>query len=124
MVWTQSLRNRLHIRARNGFGGVGFLIKQKLLEIYEIIALDNDVDGVLWLHLKAKLPGDETILICVCYLPPDGSTRTTDPGEFFDHLITQLYLHQHLGKVVVILIVVVVHRGTMWRELTLNQRDM
>ena len=80
------------------------------------------------LHLKAELPGDESIVICVCYLPPDGSTRTTDPGELFDQLLTQLYLHQHLGNVVICgdFIVVVVPRPTtsMWRELTLYQRVM
>ena len=37
------------------------------------------------------------INVCVCCLPPDGSSRHIDPNEFFSNLLSQIYLYQDSG---------------------------
>ena len=34
---------------------------------------------------------------CVCYLPPDNTTRRVDPHEFYDNLVSQIYMYQNQG---------------------------
>ena len=39
-----------------------------------------------------------TINICVCYLPPEESSRRVNPHGFYDTLITQIYQYQDNGN--------------------------
>ena len=45
--WFGLNRKLIHINARKGSGGVGFLIKNDLLEIYDINILNKEHEGIL-----------------------------------------------------------------------------
>ena len=68
---------------------MGFLIKTKTLELYEPRILDHSQDGLLWMKLKDA--PELGIIMCVCYLPPEGSSRGNSAQEFYDRQLTQLY---------------------------------
>ena len=36
--------------------------------------------------------------LCVCYLPPEGSSRYVNVDEFFDTLLTKVYQYQNMGQ--------------------------
>ncbi|VDI22790.1 Hypothetical predicted protein [Mytilus galloprovincialis] len=46
----------------------------------------------------------KTFCICVCYLPPKGSTRTNDPEQFYSDLTRQVYMYQNLGKLYILVV--------------------
>ena len=72
-----------------GSGEVGFLIKKTLLNDFDVSMLDDTYEGILWLKLIHKQGGD-SIVCCVCYLPPINSTRNVDSSEFLDNLMCQM----------------------------------
>ena len=95
--WFGKNRALLHRRAPCGSGGVGFLVRDTLLEVFDVSVLDDSVEGILWL----KLSGKEQQLVfhvCVCYLPPEGSTRNVNVQEFYDNLLSQVYMYQNGGN--------------------------
>ncbi|CAG2197576.1 unnamed protein product [Mytilus edulis] len=94
--WFGHNRNGIHKNAKCGSGGVGFLIKDYLTEIFDIGILDQSFEGILWLYLHHRL-SNFRFNICVCYLPPDHSTRQVDKELFFDTLISQVYEFQNDG---------------------------
>lgn len=94
-TWFGSNRTEIHHRALRASGGVGFLIKNWIVEAFQITVLDKSFDGILWISLTHKLSG-YTLCVCVCYLPPSESTRS-QPDSFFDHLVSLCYLYQNLG---------------------------
>ncbi|CAG2243151.1 unnamed protein product [Mytilus edulis] len=94
--WFGHNRNVIHKNAKCGSGGVGFLIKDYLTEIFDIGILDQSFEGILWLYLHHRL-SNFRFNICVCYLPPDHSTRQVDKELFFDTLISQVYEFQNDG---------------------------
>ena len=71
----------IHVRAKTGSGGVGFFIKVELLNYFDVSVLDDTSEGILWLKLV-------TLLHCVCYLPPENSSRRIDVNTYFDSLLT------------------------------------
>ena len=68
--------NRKHIakRAWRGSGGVGLLIKNDILEAFDIAVIEDKFEGILWAQLIHKL-SKRALGICACYLPPLGSSR-------------------------------------------------
>ena len=69
--WFGNNRNTIHIRAKKGCGGVGFLVKNHIMEQFNIVIEDDTVEGILWLKFVSKI--DEAVLhTCVCYIfvPP------------------------------------------------------
>ncbi|CAC5381001.1 unnamed protein product [Mytilus coruscus] len=58
-------------------------------------SIDESIEDILWVKLTN---GYETFCICVCYLPPKGSTRTNVPEQFYSDLTRQVYMYQNLGK--------------------------
>jgi hypothetical protein len=82
-----------------GSGGVGFLIKNTVLEVMDIITVNTSVDGILWMQLTNKVT-KFIINICVCYLPPCNSPYCTDQ-QFYDDLLTLLYEYQNDGPVAI-----------------------
>ena len=97
-TWFGNNRKRIHVRARTGSGGVGFFIKDSVLQNFQVSVLDDTSEGILWLHLEHKHEGF-SLIPCVCYLPPENSSRSTDANIFFDTLLTDLYNYQNLGTV-------------------------
>ncbi len=47
--------------------------------------------------LNVLLNYETLFSVCACYLPPEGSTRNSDPEEFFDTLLSQVFMYQQLG---------------------------
>ena len=75
-------------------GGVCLFIKNVILESYDVNILDNKVEDILWLQLSHKTTSD-CVNCCVCYLSPEGSSRQCDPHEFFNHLLSLIYVYQN-----------------------------
>ena len=88
--WYGHNRVDLSSRAVRGSGGVGVLIKKSVLSMYVVEVIDKSVDGILWILLKPRWAGEE-LGICVCYFPPESSSRGDASQEFFDVLASQLF---------------------------------
>ena len=88
--WIGNNRHNLHVNARKGSGGVGFLIKEILLNKIEILCVDKSIDGVVKLLLHHKLNGYNLILFG-CYVPPENSSRGRVSHDIFSYLSTQIY---------------------------------
>ena len=95
--WFGQNRERLHVNAKTGSGGVGFLIKNSILEDFDVDILESSFEGILWLSLKSKLK-KQNLNICVCYLPPLNSSRQIDAQSFYDCLLTSVYRYQNDGE--------------------------
>lgn len=94
--WYGHNRINLHKNAKKGSGGVGFLVREELLNFYNIEILDKSTEGILWISLKAKTNTEKNPVMCyacVCYLPPQDSSRNVDPNEFFDTLLGQIHVY-------------------------------
>ncbi len=89
-AWFGHNRTVLHHKAKCGSGGVGFLIKDCIMSRYHVSVFDNNNEGTLWLKLTDKIASSCNFLICVCYLPPEYSTRNVDASDFFDTLMLQI----------------------------------
>ena len=84
-TWFSNNRSNTHINAWSGSGGVAFLIRNSLLDTFDISICDNSKEGILWLKLKHRF--DNFYLFpCVCYLPPKNSTRQIDVNMFYDSI--------------------------------------
>ena len=65
--------------------------------LYEYCVLDNAFDDIL---SRVKfLNNESSFCVCVCYLPPDVSTRLNDAEQFYTRLTDQVYQYQNLGNV-------------------------
>jgi len=53
------------------------------VNLFDISILDASVEGILWLKLVHKLE-HTVVLRCVCYLPPENSSRTHDVNGFMN----------------------------------------
>ena len=89
--WFGSNRQHIHVRARTGSGGVGFLIHNDICSIFDITVVNNANEGILWLKLLHKFDSS-VIYPCVCYLPPENSSRSVDVHNYFDTLLTDIYI--------------------------------
>ena len=58
-----------------GSGGVGVLIKEEVLKEYAVEVLDSDMDDVLWVRLSNEEEEEGSLVLAVCYLPPETSSR-------------------------------------------------
>ena len=91
--WIGQNRTNISENALRGSGGVGFLISDKLLTDYNYDVIDDTYEGILWIKLSLKHDPETSVLLCVCYLPPEGSSRGNQVQEFYDTLLAQVYLH-------------------------------
>lgn len=71
----------MHIKAVKGPGGVGFLVKNKLFEFYEFKVIDKSMEGILALQFENRF--SLYCFVIFCYLPPEGSTRSTGSHSCF-----------------------------------------
>ena len=90
------IKKNIHKNAKCGSGGVGFLFKNYLLEIFYFDILDNSFEGILWIKLSHRVHNYK-VNLCVCYLPPENSTRQIDQDLFFNTLLVQVYEYQNDG---------------------------
>ena len=95
--WIGHNRKNLHFRSRVGSGGVGLLIKVELYEQFDISLLNNEFEGILWIKFSEKFNDRNTFTICVCYLPPENSSRQVCANDFYETLLSHIYMYQQLG---------------------------
>ena len=87
----------VRINVRNGSGGVGLLIENTFASNYNNQILDKGHECILWINFKHILNGT-CFNLCVCYLPPEDSSRYVNVDEFFDTLLTKIYQYQGMGQ--------------------------
>ena len=85
MEWFGNNRKLIAKRAVRGSGEVGVLIEDTLIHNYQVAAIEEKYEGILWLQLKHKSK-NTLIGICVCYLPPATLGRGDYSQEFIDTL--------------------------------------
>ena len=98
--WYGHNRSNIHSNARRGSGGVGCFVKRSLLERFEIVIANNTVEDILWLKIKS-LVSNESVYLCICYLPPENSSRQVDAEQFYAELMKQVYQYQNYGKTII-----------------------
>ena len=99
-TWYGHNRVVKHVNAVRGSGGVGILIKDQLMNDFEITCIDKSVDGIISLNLKNKQT-DFHIFIINGYLPPENSPYSCNSTDFFSHIMTQLYINYDADFVLV-----------------------
>lgn len=92
-TWFGQNRKTLAPNAVRGSGGVGFLVKNTLLAHFLASVLDSTFEGILWIKLQHRVDQDLCLHMCLCYLPPENTTRGNIAQQFFDNLLAQVYLH-------------------------------
>ena len=90
-TWYGLNRDVSHKQAKRSSGGIGFLVRDDITAEYEVSTLDATYEGILWIQLHSK--AGNRINACVCYLPPENSTRHVNSDEYFNKLLTQLYMY-------------------------------
>ncbi|CAG2196506.1 unnamed protein product [Mytilus edulis] len=90
-TWFGHNRIGIHIRAKAGSGGVGFLVRNDLMELSNVIIVEHSIDGICWLKFEDKLNLDNVFYACVVYLPPENSTRAVNVHAFVESLMSQMY---------------------------------
>ena len=73
-------------------------MKSFLLEQYSCVT-DIAMEDVIWLKLEHKQPGPK-FTVCICYLPPEGSSRRCDDEAFYSDLMLKFYDYQNDGDVI------------------------
>jgi hypothetical protein len=64
-------KTAFHKNATCGSAGVGVLVKESILETFDIFIIDSEIE------FKSKL-SELSLLLAVCYLPPAESCRALD----------------------------------------------
>ena len=72
-------------------------MKDDVLFDFNVTVLDDSNEDILWLKLSHKRLG-YNLIACVCYLPPENSSRQVDVNAFFDTILTGVYNFQSIGK--------------------------
>ena len=98
--WFGHNRTNLHSNARRGSGGVGCFVKRSLLDRFEVSMVDRSIEDIMWLKIKCLHSG-ESVFFCICYLPPENSSRKVDAEHFYTNLMHQVYQYQNIGKIVI-----------------------
>ena len=62
----------IHINAKRPSGGVGVLIKETLLQTFQVSVCDKVYEGILGVQLQ-NIYTDFVLQVFACYLPPEGS---------------------------------------------------
>lgn len=98
--WIGNNRKNIHVKAKRGSGGVGIFIKNEFLENHKVQIIDDKYDDILW--IKVQLNKERDLYLCVCYLPPENTTRIIDSEEFFNRLMESVYTYQNQGNICIV----------------------
>ena len=98
--WFGCNRHTLHRKAVRGSGGVGVLIREEVLKKYAVEVLDSDVEGVLWLRMS-KVQEEESLVLAVCYIPPESSSREIGVEEVLQSLGEQVAKFRSQGPMII-----------------------
>ena len=71
-----------------------------LLEKFEINVENKTMEDILWLKIES-LFSKESVYLCICYLPPENSSRQVDAEQFYAELMKQVYQYQNCGKIII-----------------------
>ena len=99
-TWKGFNRLLIHRDAPKASGGVGFLIKDSLLQEYSCDIVDKTRDGILCIKLVSKST-DYSVLFITCYLPPENSVWGRDSQEFLSHVLSSVYINNDCDAVFV-----------------------
>ena len=58
------------------------------------------MEDVILLKFENRQAGHK-FTMCICYLPPEGSSRKCDGEEFYDDLMLKFYDYQNEGDVII-----------------------
>ena len=99
-TWVGQNRNtNISPNARRGSGGVGVFIKNEFLVNYDL-SVDRSLDDVVFVKLTSK-QDNTSLTVCVCYLPPEHSSRHMDVDSFFSDLMKKVYEYQNDDHLVI-----------------------
>ena len=98
--WKGFNRTCVHKDAPKASGGVGFLIKDKILQEYSFEIIDKSFDGILCVKLTSKST-DYSLLLLTCYLPPENSVWGRSSKEFLSHVFSNIYINNECDSVFV-----------------------
>ena len=96
--WYGNNRLSCHPKAKRGSGGVGALVKNEVLQLFNVSVLDNTEEDIMWLKFVHKM-NDFVLCLCIGYLPPKGSSRASEGDVFFRTLTNQVYAYQNEGLI-------------------------
>ena len=95
--WFGNNRKSVSKQAFQGSGGVGILIRDSVLKQYSVASISDKHEGILRLQFINGTTNKQ-FGICVCYLPPAGSSRGDQSQEFFDTLKALVIDNYQLGE--------------------------
>ena len=99
--WVGRNRRGLHRKAVRGSGGVGLLIKEEVLESYTIEILESDVEDILWVRIRqVEEEEDEALVLAVCYIPPESSSRGVSAEDVLQSLAEQVARFRAQGPMI------------------------
>ena len=73
------------------------MVKEELLNEFDVSILDESVEGTLWLKFTHK-QNHLSFLTCVCYLVPAHLSYQVNASDFFDNLLCQISQYQQIGS--------------------------
>ena len=79
--WHGNDRNDTYRPSSKGSGGVGLFVRKSLYTEFNISNIRSDTEGILWIELHHKTT-KELLRFCVCYLPPNNSSRNINSEEY------------------------------------------
>ena len=63
--------------------------------------MDNSIEGALWIKCE-ELLGAESLILYVCLLPPERSSRVVNAqDDVYDELLQQLYIYQDSSPLII-----------------------
>ena len=89
-TWFGHNRTLTHSRARRASGGVGWLIKNDLLNDYSFNVIDKSFEGIIAMECK-HIATNFTMVLIGAYLPPENTNWGRESTQFFTHLIMLSY---------------------------------
>ena len=90
----------LHKKAIQGSGGVGVLIREEVPKEYAVEVLESEVDDVLRVRLSNEKEEEGSLVLAVCYLPPETSSRGMGGEETLQSWAEQVAKYRSLGLII------------------------
>ena len=91
-TWVSNPRTCANVNQNRCSGGVGFMIKNTILQKYRLQTISKDTEGVIVILLIDKM-SKTTIMLIGCYLPPDSSIYGRHIEQTLDNITNLLYEH-------------------------------
>ena len=70
-----------------------------MLKEYAVEVLDSDVEGVLWVRMS-KEQEEESLVLAVCYIPPESSSQEVGVEEVLQSLGEQVVKFHSQGPMI------------------------